>query len=337
VNISVALCTYNGAPYILSQLDSIARQTVVPDEVVICDDGSTDGTTGLIEKFALSAPFPVRLYRNEQNLKTTKNFEKALSLCTGGIIFLSDQDDIWLPRKVEVMTACFTNNPRHQVIFSDGYIINEAGETVHSLWQHLRFSPEERNQWKNGNAFACLLHQGNCVMGAAMAVRKSFLPAALPFDTLHYWIHDGIIALKAAMNHSIGFVEDKLIQYRQHSGQQVGIRKEKGILAVFLHKATTLQWIKSDEHLEAALSDMRHIHYWAGLTGDTKNSELTGEKLRHLEKREFLIHKSIRAKLLPVLREWVKGNYRKYSAGRFAQSWVLVVKDLLGRRTEGVS
>src|SRR5262245_49520236 len=93
--LSVALCTYNGARFLHDQLSSIARQSSLPHELVICDDRSSDNTVAIIERFALGAPFPVRWQVNATNLGSTKNFELAISRCHGDVIALSDQDDIW--------------------------------------------------------------------------------------------------------------------------------------------------------------------------------------------------------------------------------------------------
>src|SRR4051794_15860948 len=94
---SVAMCTYNGARFIGAQLASVAAQTRTPDELIVCDDRSTDETVAIVQKFADSAPFRVRLHVNEENLGSTKNFERAVSLCEGDLIALCDQDDVWLP------------------------------------------------------------------------------------------------------------------------------------------------------------------------------------------------------------------------------------------------
>lgn len=99
------MATFNGAKYLQEQLDSFLWQTRLPDELVVCDDGSTDATPQILEAFRQQAPFAVRIYRNEANLGYIKNFEKALSLCMGDIIFLSDQDDVWFCDKVETMAA----------------------------------------------------------------------------------------------------------------------------------------------------------------------------------------------------------------------------------------
>ncbi|HEY2971172.1 MAG TPA: glycosyltransferase, partial [Pyrinomonadaceae bacterium] len=111
MKISVAMCTYNGAPYLREQLNSIAAQTRPPDELVVCDDVSADLTCEIVTSFAASVHFPVRLYVNEQNLGSTKNFERAIGLCEGDIIARSDQDDVWLPEKLRRIEDCLQRNP----------------------------------------------------------------------------------------------------------------------------------------------------------------------------------------------------------------------------------
>src|SRR5690606_8953402 len=81
--ISVAMCTYNGEKYLAEQLESILRQDHPVDELVVCDDGSSDRTIAILNEFAQKAPFVVGIHVNEKNLGSTKNFEKALTLCQG--------------------------------------------------------------------------------------------------------------------------------------------------------------------------------------------------------------------------------------------------------------
>lgn len=107
------MATYNGERFIREQLDSLAWQTLLPCELVVCDDGSTDRTLEIVENFAKTAPFPVRVYRNEQNLGYADNFLKAASLCDGEWISFCDQDDVWLEHKLE--TICKFLKDSHDV------------------------------------------------------------------------------------------------------------------------------------------------------------------------------------------------------------------------------
>jgi len=109
--VSIAMCTYNGARHIQEQLDSIAAQTRLPDELVVCDDIASDSTVEIVKSFISKVSFPVRLYINEENLGIWKNKEKAISLCTGDVIFLSDWDDVWKPNKIDKILAAFAKRP----------------------------------------------------------------------------------------------------------------------------------------------------------------------------------------------------------------------------------
>src|ERR1700759_3102252 len=104
---SVAMCPYNGARFVGEQLESIAAQTLAPSELVVCDDRSTDATVRLVESFPARGPFSVRLGVTEHTLGSKKIFERAVSLCRGELIALSDQDDVWLPGKLARLAAEF--------------------------------------------------------------------------------------------------------------------------------------------------------------------------------------------------------------------------------------
>src|SRR5690349_6024675 len=124
LSLSIALASYNGGRYIREQLDSIARQTRLPDELVISDDASTDSTPEIIEEFARSAPFPVHFLKNSERLGAIGNFEAAIRACKGTIIFLCDQDDVWYPEKVALMEECFIDHPEAGAVFSDGDVVD---------------------------------------------------------------------------------------------------------------------------------------------------------------------------------------------------------------------
>jgi len=127
---SIALATHNGEDYISDQLNSIANQTQPPDELIISDDLSTDRTLELIQKFSQTAPFPVRLYITKNRLGYIKNFEKAAALCNGDIVFFCDQDDIWVPQKIEIVVSVFSREPEVGQVLHFCDFINERGETT---------------------------------------------------------------------------------------------------------------------------------------------------------------------------------------------------------------
>ena len=172
--ISVALCTYNGEQYIREQLESILTQTVKVDEIVVCDDGSTDNTLQIIEELAGNTDTAIHIYRNETNLGPAKNFQKAINLCSGDIIFLSDQDDVWMPEKAATITNYFRQNPQISVVFTDGNL-TDGEKNIGSLWHSLGITPNAQKAINDGfgiELFAC----ESRATGATMAVRSTFEP-----------------------------------------------------------------------------------------------------------------------------------------------------------------
>src|SRR6056297_1133059 len=125
MKVSVAMATYNGHKYIKEQLDSILSQSRLPDEIVIVDDVSTDDTYSICEEYASLDQVPIKLYKNDTNLGFTKNFERAISLCSGGIIFISDQDDVWKNNKIENMFRLFSEDKDVGMMYCNAKVVDE--------------------------------------------------------------------------------------------------------------------------------------------------------------------------------------------------------------------
>ena len=113
--ISIALCTYNGEKYLREQLDTLVDQTYKNLEIIIVDDCSTDSTMQILEEYA-EQYINIKVYQNKKNLGYIKNFEKALSLCLGEYIAMSDQDDSWALNKIEYLVGLIKDN---QLIYED--------------------------------------------------------------------------------------------------------------------------------------------------------------------------------------------------------------------------
>lgn len=219
---SVAMCTYNGARFLGAQLASVAAQTRTPDELVVCDDRSTDATASIVRDFASTTPFPVRLHVNEQNLGSTRNFERAVSLCEGELIALSDQDDVWLPQKLARLEEEFARDASALVVFSDAEIVDEETRPAgQGLWESVGVRAEELARIERGRGIGELL-RGATVTGATMAVRAQLRGLALPFPADLQLIHDGWMALLAACVGGVRPVQERLVLYRRHGSQQVG-------------------------------------------------------------------------------------------------------------------
>jgi glycosyltransferase involved in cell wall biosynthesis len=221
--ISIALCTYNGARFLEPQLDSFTAQTRHPDELVVCDDGSTDDTLAILERFAAKAPFAVRVHRNEARLGSTKNFEKAIGLCTGDLIATSDQDDVWLPDKLSLSEAAIDAQPGRGLVFSNANVVDDELRPLgHDLWEAIHFGAWRRWHVRRGRAFRVLLRQW-VVTGATMMFRAEHRARVLPIPA--NWVHDGWIAFIIGALAPIGFVDRATILYRQHAAQQIGGKK----------------------------------------------------------------------------------------------------------------
>ena len=224
--LSIALCTYNGSKFLREQLQSLANQTLLPFEVIVTDDCSTDNTISIIREFA--KVLNIKTFANDFPLKVTKNFEKAVSLCSGDIILMCDQDDIWHPDKLAKISQYFQDNPNQLAVFSDADLVDEKGESLNkNFWSVVRFHEFQIQQFKEGNVVELLL-AGNRTAGCMMAFRKELIEKIVPFPThIPLMIHDNWITIVAAMMDSFGLIDEKLISYRQHSLQQIGIREKE--------------------------------------------------------------------------------------------------------------
>jgi hypothetical protein len=319
---SVAMCTYNGAAFLREQLASIAKQTRPPDELVICDDRSGDDTPRIIESFAANAPFPVRLRVNEQNLGSTENFARAIGLCRGDLIALSDQDDVWLPEKLRRCERVFAASPRVGMVFTDAEIVDAAlRPTGRRLWQLIGFDAAQQRAVRAGRALDVLL-PGWTVTGATMAFRAELRDLVLPIPADLAMIHDGWIASVIASVAEVDFIDEGLILYRQHPRQQVGAPEEKVAAAGGARAA---------EPWEAARAAMRRTNPYAEQLEITAklHERLTArpdfpkqrDALAHLAAR--MTHLSARAgmpggalrRVPSVLRELLARRYHLYSNG----------------------
>ncbi len=209
MKISIAMATYNGAKYLQKQLDSFVVQTRRPDELIICDDGSSDDTVKMLSAFAEQAPFDVHLHCNQINLGFVQNFSKALSLCTGDLVFLSDQDDVWFDHKIEYMLQPFINYEDVGLVYSDAVLTNsELEPTEHTLFGRRKSLMVDKVR------SAPMLVKGVGINGCTMAFRLALKELVLPIEK--GWGHDHWIVFIAHAVTVVTPVGQPLMYYRRH-------------------------------------------------------------------------------------------------------------------------
>ncbi|MCI7089629.1 MAG: glycosyltransferase family 2 protein [Prevotella sp.] len=198
--ISVCVATYNGEKFIREQIDSILCQLSSDDEIIVSDDGSTDGTIVIINCIGDKR---IRIIEGPRKHSPTFNFENALKEAKGDYIFLADQDDVWKTNKVEV---CMKWLQKYDCVVSDAEVtdsnLNPLYPSLYAIMQ-VRQGHIYNTVWKNGYTGCC------------MAFRRNILEASLPFPK-DIPMHDIWIGNVAAYKYNVKFIPDKLILFRRH-------------------------------------------------------------------------------------------------------------------------
>lgn len=313
--ISVALCTHNGGRFIREQIRSICLSDCAPAEIVISDDASTDQTVALAESAwreclaeRPGSTTELKMLLNPIPLGVTQNFERAVAACRGDLIALSDQDDVWVEGRLRRMVDEFAQRPDLLLLHSDASLVGAAREPLGlSLFDALEVTRHERTSIHEGRAFDVLLRR-NLVTGATTVFRRSLLPKAMPFP--RQWLHDEWLGVVAAAIGRVDVVEDQLIEYRQHGGNQIGARAEG-----FWLKVKKALAARGDTHFNRAIKAELLLNHLLSIEG------VAAEKLEKI--RGKLVHQRFRANLPdkryrrigPVLREARTGRYNKYGRG----------------------
>jgi len=197
--VSIAMATYNGENYLKEQLDSIFNQSYKNIEIIVCDDCSSDKTVAILAEY--KKKYGLKYYINKNNLGFKRNFEKAISLCSGDFIALADQDDIWIENKIEVLVKEIGEN---SLIHSACSLIDENSKEISSLWI-------KQDDFKY--SFAKFIF-GNTVTGCTVLFKKELLKDFSPIPSGEKY-HDCWLALLATKMNGIVYCDKPLVKYRQ--------------------------------------------------------------------------------------------------------------------------
>lgn len=298
--LSIAMTTYNGEKYLREQLDSILNQTYSDFELIICDDCSKDNTRQILSEYA-AKDSRIKIFFNEENLGFKKNFEKAISLCSGEYIALSDQDDIWLENHLDVLV---NNIGNCDIACGDAELIDSNGKKLNlklSDTDGLQFIPDDDNV-----LYRILCHSG-CFQGASMLIKKTLLTKALPIPE-DVFFHDAWFSACACCNNKINYTYETITQYRQHTTQITSHKKETYLRKIcrFLSIILKKESYKSDR-LDYINNLRQRFHLSPNISDILNNSE----KIQLLKAKKLSFRKKI--KTLKLYRKLYNDIYTQKS------------------------
>lgn len=325
MKISVALATYNGADFLPEQLNSIKNQSRLPDEMVVCDDNSSDQTVSLVQEFSESVSFPVILLRNEKNQGFVGTFNRALEATTGDWIFLCDQDDFWFPSKIEFTLDQVNKNPERRLFTNNAELadggLKPSGFTTFGQMTAIGLNPE------------------TLVLGCCMAVNRELLSICLPISKLFsahdIWIDDfgKILDAKAV-------IPEVLQYYRRHG------KNETTHIVFSQTKITRLSYVLDyyqklffTNKIDSLSKRIFHtsLKIEAMKTALLKARGIDQEKLKEakqileaelviLEQREKILNSSFSQRFVLASAMWREGGYQSTSG---IKSYL---RDIIGNR-----
>jgi hypothetical protein len=317
--LSVALCTHQGERHLPEQLDSLRAQRRAPDELVVVDDASTDGTRALLERFAADAPFPVHLHLRDERRGAVRSFEQVLGLCDGDVVAFCDQDDRWHPDKCGTLEQEVRRGV--DLAFCDGDLVDDDGAPRPlTLWQGVGFRGRRRERFER-SPLPVLLNR-SVVTGCASAFSAGLVDAALPFpDELHDerapMLHDRWLSLVAATRGGVRAVPQRLLSYRVHPAQVTGIRRRRGhahLPGLVLEEAQRPVADVAGAS-EAYLSQLRRLGERARAHGAPAGLVAEVDRAcRHLADRVRL-PAARSGRVRPVVRGLARGDYGRYGSG----------------------
>ena len=273
--VSIALATYNGERFLREQLDSIYSQSYPPSEVVVTDDRSTDATIAILEEYKRKKG--LQYFINETRLGFLKNFEKAISLCSGDYIALSDQDDVWHPDKIRISLEEIRDFP---LVCSDVSIIDEKGALVAQSYRrrlHIPI-PEQDNQFCS-LAFINFVTGSTCLFPRAMRTR--FLP--IPEEAMS---HDWWMGIQATQFGGVKYIKRALVRHRRHGVNAIGVKELWSL-------SGRLRYVLSKERKTIFEKEKARIQYYLkhGIySGDAQEEFLKDLLLHYTDILESVLH-----------------------------------------------
>ncbi|MBK5237552.1 MAG: glycosyltransferase family 2 protein [Actinomycetales bacterium] len=313
-SISVALCTFNGEKYLAAQLDSIIGQTLPPTEIVISDDGSTDGTLAIIASYVARSTesargIQIRALEPIGRQGVVANFDRAIAACSGSFIALCDQDDVWVDDKLARLTSFFQAHPECLLAHTDALLVDSQGQSLgHTLLSALRVTAADKARIHSGGAQALLLRH-NFVTGATVMFKRELFSRVRPFPP--GWIHDEWLAIAAAVTCGIDLLDEPLVLYRQHGSNEIGAQKLT--LRILGTRFFGSRRDRNQRLLLRSQSLFDRVQRWEPAL-PVEILDACAQKLEHERVRSALpVSRTLRFR--PILRELSTGRYGSFGNG----------------------
>lgn len=323
--ISVAMTTFNGEKYLLNQLESISNQTLLPDELIITDDSSTDSTLDIIKLFSKKAKFKVKFFLNNSNIGYSNNFSKALSLSRGRYIFLCDQDDVWFPNKIKEMIDYAETLPDKLVYMNDAEITDQHLNTL---------GISKYNQIKRLG-----LKDKTFVMGCCSLIKRELIDLCVPIPS-NLSAHDNwIIGIADALDAKA--INKKRLQFYRRHGKNTSTAAFNNIkhissldffshyLNIIRQKISNIDTKKIINERELKILKLKEISQkidqkWIiALLNYIKELEYLNE----LESRRLYVRNlSLFRRILNIYKIYIEGEYKRASGIRSA------IRDFIGSK-----
>lgn len=281
--IDILLPTYNGQKFLKEQIESILNQTYKNIKLIISDDCSKDNTTNILKQYE-EKDNRIKVYRQKQNLGVVKNIEFLLEKVENELYMLSDQDDIWLPKKIEKSIETLKNN-NADLVFGDLEVVNQNLETIYPSFGDFMLLNRKIEKCINTSNINYLY---NCITGCTILSKKKFIEKILPIPAnSKYVLHDHWIGLIVSLNGKLAYMPEKYIKYRQHGNNEVGTKKVS-------HEMNNLQEIR-ELFINVKLGVFRTY---------TQNNEKFPEELQKLNLQALKYYEMIKDKKKINFKNW---------------------------------
>jgi glycosyltransferase involved in cell wall biosynthesis len=312
-SVSVVVATFNGASFLEQQLESILGQTLLPREIVVSDDASTDATLQVVDNVRKTSPSSVlwQVLRRKKSVGVAENFRLGVLAASSDLVALADQDDWFVPTKLAKLADYFSSNPDLLLVHSDAELVGEDGQLLGQTLSHsLRMTAGERKGLIAGRALAQLVRR-NLVTGHTVVTRRKLVELAGPVPD--GWLHDEWWALVAAGHGGVVYCPEILGHYRQHEVNQVGATRSG--LGRFMERLGEHQNDFRSRH-ETRHRGLESFLDGPGTTLPAGSVALLRGRIAHYRWQATLPPSRL-GRVVPVLRRLLTGHYHRFRRGLF--------------------